>query len=241
MTTIEKIETSIKFLNDKTLKIYKKNRELIARIIEAKTDHKHHQFYIDYLFGFLKKKPKALKEDIEYAVDLAIFYRSKPERFDFVGLRFRDLKPKDIGERYEQIAQVMREDLKTQAKSEIQRAKQRGELIEGVETIIKYKDETYTIYLVPKLNKGYTPEQLDIQHLIYCHLGKDTDWCTANPDGTYYEPYVTHDVYVIHKNNKPYLQFNIPKTKIDQMMDVHDNEVDVLNKDLIEIIENLFT
>jgi hypothetical protein len=236
MTTLEKIETSIKFSDAKTMKILKKNSKIIAEILENKIEGKNHQFYIDFLFGYLKKKPKALKEDIEHAVDLAIFYKSKPERFDF-----RILKPNMIGENYEQISEVHREYLKNQSKNEIQKAKHRGELIDGVTVDVKYKDEMYTVYLVAALKDKYTPHELDIQHLKYCHLGKDTSWCTAHPEGSYYQNYATHDIYVIHKNNKPYLQFNVVKNKIDQFMDVNDSEVQVANQRLINIIQGLFS
>jgi len=232
MSPIEKINTTKTFLKTK---VTKKQQEYIEKILETKNS-KQQQFFIDFLFGFIKNKPKALKEDLQYAFDVASFYKDKPERFDF-----KNIKPFDLGSKnFKEISEKFDSYLKSKNKSLIQKAKQNGNLINGITVNILYQDEKYKLYFIPKLKDNHTPEELDIQHLKFCFVGHGTDWCTANPEGSYYQKYTKHDIYTVHKNNKPFMQFNIVNQKIKQMMDINDTSLPTLNKEVLQILEKVF-
>jgi hypothetical protein len=232
MTILEKIAITKVYSK---LKANKKQEMLISNLLKE-IDQKHHQFYIDFFLGYLRYKPKALKEDLKFAFDVARFYKSKPERFEF-----RTIKPIKLGsEKFKEITYVFNEHLKSENKSKIQIAKRNGVLIDGVALNVLYEDDEYKIYFIPKLKKGYSPEQLNEQHLRFCVVGKDTNWCTAHPDGSYYEEYVTDDIYTIHRNDVPLIQFNIRKNKINQMMNINDEEIKVIDKNIINILEKVF-
>ncbi len=235
MTSLEKIAITKKYSK---LKANKKQEKQIADLLLIKEiNKKHHQFYIDFFLGYLKNKPKALKEDLQHAFDVASFYRDKPERFDF-----KNLKPVELGDKkFADISDAHNEYLKTKNKSKMQVAKRNGELIDGVTLDVLYEDEEYKLYFIPRLKKDYTPEQLDKQHLKFCVVGKDTDWCTAHPDGSYYEEYATDDIYTFHRNGKPYLQFNVKKNKISQMMNVNDESMKTMEKNILRILEEVFS
>lgn len=256
MNLLRKIENSIKFsikeYEDRVLRSCVQNKNLIADVIEEKIrNEKQYQFYIDFILGYTRRKPNARKEDLQYAVDLALFYRQVGIPFSLTKSFLKNKKPIELGEFYKTIEIYHQGYHQTKTKNYIEKAKQKGELIPGVEPIILHKDEVYKIYLVPRLNKKefknnctinekrIQENKKNVQHLLYCHLGKGTEWCTANPTGDYYHNYFFDDIYVVHKNNKPFIQFNVvgSKSRIAQMMDVHDVSVEVLDKQLADIIE----
>jgi hypothetical protein len=233
MTTLEKIAIT-KYYSK--LKVNKSQEKQISNLLKD-TNKKHHQFYIDFFLGYLKNKPKALKEDLQHAFDVASFYRDKPERFDF-----KNLKPVDLGDKkFVDISNAHKEYLKTKNKSKMQVAKRNGELVDGINIDVLYEDAEFKLYFIPRLKKNYSPEQLDQQHLKFCVVGKDTEWCTANPDGSYYEEYATDDIYTFHHNGKPYLQFNVKNNKISQMMNVQDDPMKIIDKKVLRISKEIFS
>lgn len=228
MTTLEKIEVSKTYSKSK---ITKKQKEIVNNLLED-TPSKHKQFFIDFILGYLKNKPKALKEDLQHAIDVASFYKEKPERFDL-----KNRTPIELAEKhFQELATALNEHRKSKNKSEIQNAKRNGKLIDGISVEIKYQDDEYKVYFIPALRNGYSEEELDIQHLKFCYVGHETRWCTAHADGSYYQKYATHDIYTIHKNEKPFAQFNIVCGKIKQMMDVKDESLNVLSKKTLIVL-----
>jgi len=216
------------------IKLLDNQRTSMAEILgEVKS---HHQFYIDFLLGFIRNKPNALKEDIRYALDVASFYKDKPEQFEY-----KSLKPIELGEKkFKEIAKAFNEKIISKNKSKIQKAKQKGKLIDNVTVDVIYEDNEYKLYFIPKLKNDYSKEELNIQHLKFCFVGYGTEWCTAHPSGNYYEDYVTHDIYTLHFKNKPHSQFNLvgeELKEIDQMMDREDEYISVLNPKIISILE----
>jgi hypothetical protein len=97
----------------------------------------------------------------------------------------------------------------------------------------------YTFYTIPAATNQQ--EKMNNKQL-YCLLGKGTDWCTASPDGTYYEQYVDKlDITVVYQNNKPLYQFGLQEDKINdlcQFMDVKDISVKYIPLDLYYILNN---
>lgn len=233
MTTLEKIEVSKTYSKSK---ITKKQKETVNNLLEN-IPSKRKQFFIDFILGYLKNKPKALKEDFQHAIDVASFYKEKPERFDL-----KNRTPIELAEKhFQELATALNEYRKSKNKSEIQNAKRNGKLIDGISVEIKYQDDEYKVYFIPALKKGYSEEELDIQHLKFCYVGHETTlngggWCTAHADGSYYQEYATHDIYTIHKNEKPIAQFNIVRGKIKQMMDVNDESLNVLSKKTLIVL-----
>jgi hypothetical protein len=45
------------------------------------------------------------------------------------------------------------------------------------------------------------------RHAFLCRYGRNTEWCTASPDGDYHADYADKDVYIVHINDKPEYQF----------------------------------
>ena len=45
------------------------------------------------------------------------------------------------------------------------------------------------------------------RHAFLCRYGRNTEWCTASPDGDYHADYGDRDIYIVHINDKPEYQF----------------------------------
>ena len=237
----QKIKTTVDFLENKDIeKIVDKKINLIINAIQQKVDNpKHYQFYIDFIFGYLINKPKALLEDLEMCVDTAKFCRERPDLFE----EFKNCKPFDLGKNHEKIRKIVDEEILAKSKNEILQLKSEGKLLDGMSLNKIHEHEKdknlYEFYFIPALKKKCTEEEMDKQHILYCAVGHGSGWCTSWATGTYYKDYVHDDIYAIHINGVPQYQFNIRKNKINQFMDSNDNLVKVLPKSLIEILEKL--
>lgn len=234
-----KIEENLLFANENIKDLIVGKREIISKIIESKISNpKNYQFYLDFILGYLSIKPNALPEDLEMCIDTAVLYRQRPDLFE----NFKYFHPLELGKKHQEIRKIVNEELLKKTKNEILKLKSEGKLLEGMTLNKIYEHEgknKYEFYYVPALPKPCTAEEIEKQHVIYCALGKGTDWCTASPTGTYFQDYVHDDIYVIMVNGQPTYQFNIRKGKINQFMDSKDNFVRVLPKSIIEILERL--
>lgn len=233
-----KIEQNL-FFNENLKDLIASKKEIISKIIESKINNpKNYQFYLDFILGYLSNKPNALYEDLEMCVDTAKLYRQRPDLFD----DFKPFSPFELGKKHQSIRKIIDEELLRKTKNEILKLKSEGKLLEGMILNKIYEQNVrnkYEIFYVPGLPKNCSDDDVEKQHMIYCALGKGTDWCTSWPTGTYFKDYIHDDIYVVMVNEQPTYQFNIRKGKINQMMDSRDNSVRVLPKTIIEILENV--
>ena len=63
---------------------------------------------------------------------------------------------------------------------------------------------------------------------ILCNYGKNTDWCTAAPDGDYHIQYLNTPIYILQYMGKPRYQFSPGDIKNPQFMDINDNSPDCM-------------
>jgi len=231
----DKIQSTLGYLADKKLKTYI-NMDLMEQIISRSiVNHKHYQFYIDFILGYYTNKNFALEEDIEFALDTAKFFRENPSLY----ASLNDVVPFELGQICDKVREIMDGHTISMSKNMSIALKTRGELLDGMSHTAVYEDETYTVYFIAALNKGRGDSEAEIekQHILYCSLGKSTDWCTATATGTYYKHYIYDDIYVIFMNGKPKYQLNIRDGDINQFMNIQDSSVGVLSKSLLSILE----
>jgi hypothetical protein len=231
----EKITTSLKFIKDKQLK-NNVNIDLVAQIIEKTINNPNrYQFFIDFVFGYLYIKPKALSEDLEMCVDTAKHYRQSPELFE----NYKNLKPIELGKLHDELREIVNSKIIFNTKNKMLRLKAEGRLLDGMSLEKIYQDSKYKFYYIPPLPQNCSKQDKDKQHILYCAAGKGTNWCTACPTGTYYEDYVHDHIFVVNILDKPSYQFNVRKDKVMQFMDADDESVGVLPKTLIDKLEKL--
>jgi len=119
-----------------------------------------------------------------------------------------------------------------------------------VEVVVDEKE--YKIYCLPKIGiefgnddlKGNSiPSTDDVKqrHEILCKLGKDTEWCTAQPSWDAHERYVNDDIYIIHQkinqDEVPIYQFVGCPSDNFQFMDINDDDVEYLPKKVYDLLK----
>lgn len=238
-------------------------KDIILQVLKEKnTPPKKEIAFLHFLIGFAFIKKNALLEDIQMAWDTYDYYLKHKSEFlydgdGFDGDGFNDddafawlnrqsnhidsrSPPFELGIRFDELDTFRRQNTKG-----INKFKAQGKLLPGqkAETVLNQDIKNdlgqiihYTIYKIPGLSKTDAQDKtkIDAQHVMMCHLGKGTKWCTASPQGTYYENYLNDDIYVVHRNGQPQYQLNVtPKQSfnsrtgndVDQFMDVNDNPV----------------
>lgn len=188
--------------------------------------------YIYYLFGFDAQKPDARLEDYLWAIDTY----NKFVRFKSRLPQYKHLQPFQLGRRNEELKYALNEleVSNTQKKKLIKNNEKFDE-----SRLITEKFGDYTFYTIPAATNQ--KEELENKSM-YCRLGKATKWCTANPTGDYYKDYVYElNITVIYKDGQPIYQFGLDQEKqfissLSQFMDIDDEEVKFIPKDLIQIL-----
>jgi len=153
-------------------------------IIKALKDaKKENQDYMKFLMGVMASKPAALSEDLDAA--LAILKNA-----------FNNVNP-DTGSPYLTKKEITRDgwfnvgktaltDLnakmtRPESKRQVELAKKRGGFFEGANLV--YDKDGIKVYHIPPLGDKATEKELEERHKLYCSIGKDTKWCTAQPNG----------------------------------------------------------
>jgi protein tyrosine phosphatase (PTP) superfamily phosphohydrolase (DUF442 family) len=174
--------------------------------------------FSQYLLGFYLSKSNARDEDYQRAIDNYGFYRKNKSLYPYI-----KGQPFELGTRNNGIQEIKDNNFSNTRKKKL--GKQLNDI--DMSRVVTEHFGDYTFYTIPAAKNEQ--EKMNNKQL-YCLLGKGTEWCTASPDGTYYEMYVDElDITIIYKNNKPLYQFGLYTNgnvgKLCQFMDVDDNEV----------------
>jgi hypothetical protein len=109
-------------------------------------------------------------------------------------------------------------------------------------------EKEYKIYYLPKNAIAYADNELNAniedikqRHQILCKLGKDTEWCTAQPSWDAHESYINDDIYIIHQiinmDEIPIYQFTDCGNPNEQFMDNENNDVEYLPGKVFNILK----
>jgi uncharacterized membrane protein YecN with MAPEG domain len=186
--------------------------------------------YSQYLLGFYLSKSQARDEDYQRALENYSFYRKNKSSL----YSQYKAQPFDLGKENSVIQTIKDNNFSNTRKKKL--GKQLSDV--DMSRVVTERFGDYTFYTIPASKNEQ--EKMNNKQL-YCLLGKGTEWCTASPDGTYYEQYVDKlDITVIQKDGKPLYQFGLnPNGNIDrlcQFMDVYDNSTEFIPLDLYRIL-----
>jgi hypothetical protein len=216
---------------------------LIKFILKEKNIENFNWF--SFSIGFLSVKPRFLREDLELAIDVT------KRR-----INNGDLPKTEIGEKgwlmigFESLNYVREYLQQQQTLSNRQKLKLRktGETLAEDENLIKLieQKDDLKLYFLPRVlddsrswdNIDYVKQRESRKRLL-CKYGKGTDWCTANPTGSFHEYYTDQDIYILHENDQPKYQFTGCHRGITpQFMDVKDFSVQELSEKDMEFLQN---
>jgi len=201
--------------------------------------------WFSFSVGYYSAKPGFFKEDLELAIDVT------KQRIDS-----RELPKTEIGAKgwlvvgYEALDHVSEYLRQQQTLSNRQKLKlnKSGQTLEEDENLIKILDqkENLKLYFLPLLSNSHNDwnsseyaNQREARKRLLCKYGKDTDWCTANPTGSYHEYYVDQDIYILHENDKPKYQFTgCHRGLTPQFMDTKDRSVSEISQKYMEFLQH---
>ena len=206
--------------------------------------------WFNFCIGFLSVKQNFFKEDLELAIEVT---KNR--------IASRELHKNEIGskgwlvvgfESLEYVRSYLRKQQEISNRQKL-RLRKKGETLEEDENLVKllYQKDDLKLYLLPSIaadkDNKYIDNWDDAEYLskresrkrILCKLGKGTDWCTANPSGSFHAYYVDQDIYVFHKNDQPKYQFTGCHRGLNaQFMDVKDEEVTEITNEEMEFLNS---
>jgi hypothetical protein len=206
--------------------------------------------WFNFCIGFLSVKQNFFKEDLELAIEVT---KNR--------IASRELPKNEIGskgwlvvgfESLEHVRNYLRKQQEISNRQKL-RLRKKGETLEEDENLVKllYQKDDLKLYLLPSIaadkDNKYHDNWDDAEYLskresrkrILCKLGKGTDWCTANPSGSFHKYYVDRDIYVFHKNDQPKYQFTGCHRGLNpQFMDVKDEGVTKITNEEMEFLNN---
>ena len=230
----------------KTINVDEKQKELIIQALKKAKQEK--QEYLKYLLGFIENKPHALPEDFDRSLD-AIKWAITTNK-----IRKQQIANDgwyNTGKKSQDFIRMKDEEDSSVSKRQIARDKKSGI---SYDLTPEFVSGNYKIYFIPKITEEEVEEdnikkfsKLKIanqRHVILCKYGKDTEWCTASPTGTYHANYAHRDIYVVHENDKPVFQFtrctnqnnDKPYDNTCQFMDTKDVPAKKIPYELAELI-----
>lgn len=222
--------------------------QIIKNVLKEKNLENYNWFA--FSIGFLSSKPNFFAEDLELAIDVT------KRRIDS-----RELHKSEIGQKgwliigsesQEKVEEYLAGQVSNRAREKMRK---RGETFGDDEKYIRLllNENNIKVYICPSLGNEFSRVNMSIarnrdrnsskekvlkdRQSILCKYGKDTQWCTANPSGTFHEYYAENNIYIVHRNDKPIYQFVDCKDYDNhQFMDVKDNSVKELEKDVYEML-----
>lgn len=224
--------------------------QIIKNVLKEKNLENYNWFA--FSIGYLSSKPNFFVEDLELAIDVT------KRRIDS-----RELPKSEIGkngwlvigsEAQEKVEEYLASQVSNRSREKMRK---RGETLGDDEKYIRLllNENGIKVYICPSLGSDFSRVNLSIsrgtagrdssskekilkdRQSILCKYGKDTQWCTANPSGTFHEYYAENNIYIVHRNDKPIYQFvDCKDPGSHQFMDVKDHSVKELEKDVYEIL-----
>ena len=169
--------------------------------------------YLKYLIGFANTPQASFQEDYERAIDTIQWFitTNKMTKKQIEDQGWFNVG-KQANELIKQKNQIVNTVSATQAKKE-RKAGKSGDLP------IVAQSGNIKIYFSEKAVPENEKEELEnsnlltkhpaivARHAFLCRYGRNTEWCTASPDGDYHADYADKDVYIVHINDKPEYQF----------------------------------
>ena len=209
-------------------------------IIKALKDaKKENQDYMKFLMGVMASKPAALSEDLDSA--LTILKNALNNVNPDTGSPY--LTKKEITrDGWFNVGKTTLTDLnakmtRPESKRQVELAKKRGGFFKGADVV--YDNNGIKVYHIPPLGDKATEKELEERHKLYCSIGKDTQWCTAQPTWDAYKSYVKNNIYVIHENGVPKYQYvDIRDNERRQFMDAKDKKVKFLPQEIYDVLFN---
>ena len=188
-----------------------KNIQFIKNTLKKK--NQENKQYLKYLIGFANTTQARFEEDYERAIDTIQWFimTNKMKKSQIEEQGWFNVG-KQTNELIKQKNQIVNKVSATQAKKERKAGKSDDLPIVAQSGNIK-------IYLSEKVLQNNEIEELTnsnkltkhpaivARHAFLCRYGKNTEWCTASPDGDYHADYGDRDVYIVHINDKPEYQF----------------------------------
>ena len=169
--------------------------------------------YLKYLIGFANTTQARFEEDYERAIDTIQWFittnKMTKKQIEEQGWFNVGKQGNDLIKQKNQIVNIISP---TQAKKE-RKAGKSGDLP------IVAQSGNIKIYLSEKAVPKDEKDELEnsslltkhpaivARHAFLCRYGKNTEWCTASPDGDYHADYADKDIYIVHINDKPEYQF----------------------------------
>lgn len=213
--------------------IFKKQKDIIIRVLSRKNLENIN--WLSFSLGYLTKK-FFQEEDLDLAIEVT---KNRINRRDLLKSDIGRLGWFQIGREVDKFVKehiLQQQEISNRQKKRLQK---QGDILEKDEELIRFvaKEDNYELILLPKLNIHpdfieEKKEKVESRKRLLCKYGKGTEWCTANPTGTYDSYYLNNDIYIVNENNKPKYQFvgcNSAGGRAGssglQFMDIHDESV----------------
>lgn len=226
-TLLEVTETIKSILNN-----FGKQTMLKTALADTTATGKNHdnQNYLRYLVGYATTKPNFRIEDLKRALDAIDWMLQNGKLTNAQAVAIGWYKVGKNATQYMKEKQEAELEALKPSKTKMAKMKKVGEAFD--ELTPEVKEGKFTLYLI----KGVNPEnkeEVSRKHMLLCKYGKDTDWCTADPTGTYHEEYAKNNIFILHKNGKPAYQFAEVNEDVDkstlQFKNTKDDDVVVVD------------
>jgi hypothetical protein len=200
-------------------------RQDYESIVKAvlKEKRKEDMNWLAFSLGYLSVKAFR-REDLEMAVDQLERMKSSGElpRADIGRLGWMQIG----ASMQDRIADYKRKSSQL-SKTKSRKMAERGEISPADAHLIRHvaKEGEFDLYYLPSVSK---PEDIEGRQRLLCKYGKDTQWCTAAPGGTYHKYYSGVGIFILHSGGKPKYQFvdcgDVPERERDEDEDDHEEE-----------------
>lgn len=207
-------------------------KEIIKTVLQRKNLETFNWFA--FSVGYLTAKPNMFTEDLELAIDVT------KRRIDS-----RELLKQEIGSKgwlvigYESLEYVSQylSDQQQISKRKLEKMRKQGLTLDEDPSLIRLiiDENNVKVYFLPAV--GDDENIIKKRHLVLCKYGKGTDWCTANPTGSYHVYYKKNNIYTVHFKDKPVYQFvDCNDGNNTQFMDAKDLGVRELEGDIFDVL-----
>ena len=213
-------------------------------IIDAlKKKNQENKQYLKYLLGFSTTPASQHSEDYDRAIDTLNWFiqtNKLPKRqIEADGWFNTGKKANELMSQKNAILNVVsksqeKRDKKAGISADLPLVAQSGNIKIFLSKKVMSKDE------LKKLSKEDLIKHPDIvaRHKFLCRYGKETNWCTASPDGDYHAQYGDRDIYVVQIDDKPAYQFmGCTKSDTDERCQFHDEKNEEAKNIPIELAE----
>ena len=193
----------------KTFNIPDNKKQFIINTLKSK--NVENKQYMKYLLGFATTPQSSHIEDYDRAVDTLKWFiqtnRLTKAQVEADGWF-------NTGKRTTELTREKDQILNPTSKTKEKKEKKLG-IAEDISPL--FQSGNIKIYFSPKAtnqrryntgnDENAEKPEIKARHKILCKYGKDTDWCTASPTGTFHAMYADRNIYIVHIDDKPAYQF----------------------------------